>query len=32
LQGIGSPAIDMKEYLRVIEASRKTPAELRVDA
>ena len=32
LQGIGSPmAIDMKEYLRVIEAGRETPAELHVD-
>lgn len=32
LQGIGSPmAIDMKEYLRVIEAGRETPDELHVD-
>jgi hypothetical protein len=33
LQAIGSPmAIDMKEYLRVIEAGRETPAELQVDS
>lgn len=32
LQAIGSPmAIDMKEYIRVIEAGRETPAELQVD-
>jgi hypothetical protein len=31
LQAIGSPmAIDMKEYLRVIEAGRETPAEVYV--
>jgi hypothetical protein len=33
LQAVGSPmAIDMKAYLRVIEAGRETPGEVHVDS